>query len=179
MVLRECRKTKGVLNRAEKEYKKDPFNRNKKELLFTARKIFKRICRESEKNFRNKLTDMFSKIEGKNPKEFWNLIKKMQQWGKTNNNEADAAISPDSWLEHFQFLLNNGKEAPAELVNELESLENSPFLSHLDYKIQKCEIEKALKGINRKASPGVDNISGGLLYEWTGDLMATFNLFFQ
>ena len=34
----ECRKIKGVRNRAEKDYKKEPFNHNKKELLFTARK---------------------------------------------------------------------------------------------------------------------------------------------
>ena len=45
----ECRKTKGVLNRAEKEFKKDPFNRNKKELLLSAREKFKTICRKFRK----------------------------------------------------------------------------------------------------------------------------------
>ena len=50
----ECRKIKGILNRAEKEYKKDPFNRNKKDILFTARKKLKKFAetlrRSSEKN---------------------------------------------------------------------------------------------------------------------------------
>jgi hypothetical protein len=56
---------------------------------------------------------------------------------------------------------------------------NPYFDAQLDYKIENGEIEKALKRLNRKASPGVDRISGGLLFEGLGDLLPIFNLFFN
>ena len=61
----------------------------------------------------------------------------------------------------------------------METLENKPFFSQLDYRIENGEIEKALKRLNRKASPGVDKISGGLLFEGLGNLLPIFNLFFN
>ena len=128
---------------------------------------------KSEEKFRTKITNMLTTIEGKNPKEYWKLIKKMQNWGKPNI-EPDSVIAPSEWLEHFQTLLNDGKDATFEFINELETLENKPFFSQLDYKIENREIEKALKNLNRKASPGVDNISGDLLFLREGGSLAYF-----
>ena len=122
---------------------------------------------------------MLNTIEGKNPKVFWKLIKKMQQWGKSDDGN-DSALPPKSWLEHFQSLLNDGEDATSDHIRELETLENSrPFFSELDFRIENNEIEKALKRLNKKASPGIDKISGGLLYEGMGDLLPIFNLFFN
>ena len=93
------------------------------------------------------------------------------------NAEIDSAISPETWLRHFQSLLNHGEAAPPKCINELESLENTAIFSQLDFRIEKCEIQKALKRLNKKASPGIDKISGHLLFEGMGILMPTFNLF--
>ena len=48
----ECKKIKGILNRAEKKFRKLPFNTEIRVNLFVARKKIKRICREKESKFR-------------------------------------------------------------------------------------------------------------------------------
>ena len=72
----ECAKLKHSLNRAEKIYKKDPFNVTNKENLFTARKQYKKVCKNSEKCFKNKMLSKLMSIESENPEEFWKTIKK-------------------------------------------------------------------------------------------------------
>ena len=48
----ECRKLKGCLNRAVKRYRVDPLNRGLQEEVFSAKKNFKKICRDSENKLR-------------------------------------------------------------------------------------------------------------------------------
>ena len=75
--------------------------------------------------------------------------------------------------------MNDGDDAPPEFISELETLENRPVFTSLDFRIENCEIMKALKRLNRKASPGVDQLSGDLLCEGMGDLVPIFNLFYN
>ena len=147
---------------AEKKFKRDPFNLGNKEKLFVARKKIKKVCKKNESKFRDILTSKLMSIEAKNPIEFWNLVKRMQKWGKSDSQSEDI-IHPNEWLNHFQTLLNEGVEAPADLKNELEILEKEPSFSELDFRISTKEIEKALNRLNEKASPGVDKLSGKLL----------------
>ena len=49
-------------------------------------------------------------IEKKDPKTFWNIINKMNKWGKEKTDPADS-ISPKRWGEHFTKLLNTAKES--------------------------------------------------------------------
>ena len=159
----ECRVSKTALNRAEKNYKKHPFDRNRLQILIASRKQFKKACRESEQNFRNMLTKQLFTIEKQNPNEFWNLIKKMRKWGKPNDDPSES-IQPNEWLSHFQVLLNNGKETPSVLLKELEHVEKIPTFSELDSRISIRDIEKALKRLKQKAAPGPDKISAELLH---------------
>ena len=68
-----------TLNKAEKKFKRNPFNKNLQQILICARKQFKKACKKSERKFRNKLTNNLLSIEKDNPSEFWNLIKKMRK----------------------------------------------------------------------------------------------------
>ena len=81
------------LNRAQKNYRKDPLNKTYKEKLFCERKKFKKSCKSSERLFRNKLTEQLLSIEKEKPDQFWDLIKKMKSWGKSND-QCDHSIPP-------------------------------------------------------------------------------------
>ena len=152
----EYKKLKWALNRAVKEYRKDPFNIRNKQNIFSAKKKFKQMCREH--SYRNKITCELMSIESKNPTEFWKVIKKMQKWG--SNCDSSDNIDPRDWRLHFQKLLNEEVPTPSSLKEELTKLEEEQFFSEYDIRISNSEIEKAVKRLNKKASPGPDNISG-------------------
>ena len=103
----ECTIIKRILNRAEKKFRKHPFNTEIRTNLFVARKQFKRICREKERKFRAFLTAKLLSIENEKPVEFWNLVKRMKKWWKIDSDPIDK-IDPNTWLKHFKNLLNNG-----------------------------------------------------------------------
>ena len=117
-------------------------------------------------------------VESQNPTEFWKLIKKMQNWGRSKDDSSDN-IDPIEWRNHFQKLLNETVITPQYQLDELSRLEGVPFFSELDVSITQNEIEKALKKLNKKAAPGPDNISGNLLYVGKDVLMPLLRLFFN
>ena len=102
----------------------------------------------------------------------------MQKWEKLDT-DTNSCIHPDAWLEHFNALLNEGEAAPTKLIDELEALEKQPAFSELDFRIKTHEIKKALGRLNKNASPGVDQISGRLLFVGKNELMTAFNLFYN
>ena len=81
----ECKSLKSIVNRAEKNYRKDPFNKGLLQRLIKARNDFKSKCKEMERKLRNSLSEKLLSISEKNPTEFWNVIKKMQKWGLPKN----------------------------------------------------------------------------------------------
>ena len=52
----ECQQLKRLLNRAEKDYKNDPFNKCKQEFLFSMCNKLKNLCTEHGRRHRNKMT---------------------------------------------------------------------------------------------------------------------------
>ena len=157
-----CKALKSSLNRAEKNYRRHPFNKHLQQMMINARKQYKRVCRESESKFRKMLAGRLLTVENNNPTEFWNLVNKMKNWGSPNQDPSEC-IHPNDWLAHFQSLFNVGPDTPQYLIDELEKHEKQPFFSELDFRITENEIEKALKKINTKAAPGVDKIAATLM----------------
>ena len=123
-----------------------------------------------------KLTCELLSIENKNPTEFWKVIKKMQKWG--SNNSPDN-IDPGDWLLHFQKSLNDKVHTPSPLLDELGKLEEERFFSEFHTRFTNNKIEKAIKKLIKKASPGSDNISEKLLCAGERELRAVLNLFFN
>ena len=90
----ECESLKRSLNRAEREYRKNPLNRGLQEKLYSAKKKFKQVCKAAERGVRNKLTNQLLAIESKNPTEFWKLVNNMRKWGK-NETKTENSIPPE------------------------------------------------------------------------------------
>ena len=86
-----------------------------------------------------------------NPKSFWNVIKKMNNWGKEKNDPADK-ISPKHWREHFEKLLNSSKPEPTAHAS------GGSFEPIIDSRITLKEILEALRDLKAGKAPGPDNI---------------------
>ena len=172
----ECRKLKCALNRAMKDFKKNPFCRATREKMFCLKKRFKNNCKESERRCRNMLLAKLLAIEEHKPIEFWNLVKKIKNWGK-GQTKHENNIEPKEWMKHFQDLLNEGKEAPDSFKQELHRLESEPVFSELDFRISIDEINKAMKRLNKKSAPGPDKISGNFLYAGKVELQNVLSLY--
>ena len=71
-----------VLRRRSKEFSQDPFNKSKRDDFVKARTLYKKTCRKAGKTYRTLLTKQLLDIGMTNPKMFWNLIEKMNNWGK-------------------------------------------------------------------------------------------------
>ena len=134
-----------------------------------------KACRESENKFRRELTNKLLGVEKKNPREFWNLVNKMQNWGKGNSDMSDN-ITHSEWMSHFHSLLNDSHDTPPNLTDELNRCELAPNFTELDFRITDIEIIKALNKINTKASSGIDQIPGELLKAGRKSLLPAYSL---
>jgi hypothetical protein len=165
----ECSKMKSRLNHAVRILRKKPFDKSAQISYVNARKSLKRICRASERKFRQTLTNKLLSIENHKPKEFWDLITKMRKWG--GGEDGDSPIKPSEWQTHFQSLLNIGEEAPRDIIDDLNKLESIPSFSELDVQITTGDIKRALNRLNKNASPGPDRVHGKFIYNGKEDLM--------
>ena len=109
--------------------------------------------------------------------EFWNLVKRIRNYGKTD--PTGENVRPSEWLDHFKKLLTDEKKTPPKLIDELKRLENIPSFSELDVRISKDEIDKALDRLNKKASHGPDKIHPKFLLLGRRILIPYFTLFFN
>ena len=174
----ECKSSKWSLNRAIKAVRKDPFDRNKKQDLFSAQKRFKSICKKNENLFRKKMVDRLLSIEKKDPSEFWNVIKQMKNHGSGKNDQSKQ-IDPRDWMLHFQSLLNEKASTSEIVLDELSTSEKELFFSEFDREISTKEIEEALTRLNTKSSCGPDKVSANLLCAGKRELMPVLKIFFN
>ena len=172
----DCKKMKTSLNRAERNFRKNIFDKSEQAAINNARRRFKRICKSSERKLRGFVTAKLLHIESKTPREFWETIKKMRNWGKSNK-EQETPISPSEWFSHFTSLLNKGADNVApNIYKDLERLESEPVFSDVDFRITIEDIDLALKRLNKSASPGPDKLSGKLVLAGTQELKPLLEL---
>ena len=76
---KECRDRRTLLRRYSKDLSNNPFDKRKRKKILDARNAYKKVCRKSEKAYRpNKLME----IGQGDPKMFWSIVNKMNNWGK-------------------------------------------------------------------------------------------------
>ena len=150
---KECKSARDVLRHRSKELSKDPFNKSKKQDFVKARTLYKKTCRKAGNAYRALLSKQLLDIGMTNPKMFWTLIEKMNNWGKTKSDDTDG-ITPKRWTEHFSKLLNTSRSRePNPDPSILASFE--PVL---DCMISKDEMKEALDDLKKGKSPGLDQI---------------------
>ena len=79
------------------------------------------------------------------PKDFWNMIKKMNNWGNESKEVTDM-ISPQTWQKYFQSLLNSEHTHPDQEYPEL----STSFEPILDGRVSNAELIAALHDLKRR-----------------------------
>ena len=100
------------------------------------------------------------------------------EWGK-NTADPGESIPPSEWLNYFQSLLSEKIPTAPVILKELQTLEQEPYFSELDYCITAADINSALKRLNKNSSPGPDKISGAHLLAGIDVLMPALKLLFN
>ena len=137
----------------------NPFDRRILNSFIEARAAYKRTCRNAEKCFRLNLAKQLSEVGQRDPKLFWNIINKMNNWGKEKVDLSDN-ISPKRWKLYFEELLNENRDpiTPKTRTNQINTFDIS-----LDEAITARELRDALKNLKNGKIPGPDGIHGEYL----------------
>ena len=95
------------------------------------------------------------------PKGFWNIIEKMNNWGKEKKDETEQ-IKPSIWKEYFTKLLNDQSITNA---NSNETMHDfvPTFNPILDRQISMTELRKALTLLKNHKAAGCDRITAEYL----------------
>ena len=150
---KECKARRTVLRQRSKALSSEPFSRINRDLFVKARTAYKSTCRKAEREYRKSLTKQLLEIGKHDPKSFWNIIDKMNNWGKQRSDPADN-ITPNRWLEHFRKLLNNTQMNVTAMTVE----PTVTFEPTLDSKISLKEMQEALAELKTGKAPGPDGI---------------------
>ena len=161
-----CLGAKQRYQRAIKGLQKDPFNKQKTQHLLTTRKEYKRACRTAESAFRSKLLTKLMSVGADNPKQFWNLLKDMKNWGKERKDPSDN-ISPDDWKQYFTKLLNSDS-GPLKIEDN-----NDQVLPEMDRIITLEELKHVSKKAKNGKACGPDEILIELIKHATDNVLTT------
>ena len=156
---KECAKYRKILRKYSRNLSSRQFDRNTLHLFQKYRLKYKSVCRKAEKQYRQHLTKQLLNIEQNNPKQFWDIINKMNNWGKEKLDETDA-ISPSTWHQYFKSLLNitnPGKHSHDNVIGN-PPWKYKSFDPIIDGRITTTEIKEALNKLKTNKSPGPDGI---------------------
>ena len=143
---RECASYKTALRKYARRLSASPFDKNTLNKFQIRKKMYKKACRKAEKDYRIRMIETLKNIQlTEGPKDFWNMIKKMNNWGSENEGDTDK-ISAKTWHKYFKGLLNSdicdtGKECSDILPS---------FEPTLDGAITGVELKTALNALKRK-----------------------------
>ena len=153
---KECKGRRDILRQYSKALTISPFDKTKRQKFLRARAEYKKICRKAEKAYRHHLTDKLMKIGQSDPKTFWVIINRMNNWGKKQIDPADS-IPTDKWINHFEKLLNEKKLTKNNINTNTEINTFDPIL---DSRISDKELQEALSELKVGKAPGPDDILG-------------------
>ena len=91
------------------------------------------------------------------PKSFWAIINKMNNWGKKQIDPGDS-IPTEKWVSHFKTLLNENTSTNSTPNTHVENV--NTFDPILDRRISDKEIQEALDELKVGKAPGPDEILG-------------------
>ena len=154
---KECRSRQKLLRIYSKDLSNSPFDKTKRKKYIEARAAYKKVCRKAEAIHRKHLTKKLIDIGQNDPKLFWATITKMNSWGKKKTDPADK-ISPTSWINHFETLLNDNSAIIPWVGEGYRTFE--PIL---DSRISIKELKDALNNLKGGKAPGPDEIIGEYL----------------
>ena len=149
-----CKAARTKLRIISRNLSKDPFNKNIRYKFVKARGEYKKSCRKAEKNHRAHLSKQLINIAQNDPKSFWELIGKMNSWGKERTDPA-SNITSGAWVQHFQKLFSDDS---VKRIGETGEKSFKTFEPLLDSHVTKEELKDAFSKLKTGKAVGPDQI---------------------
>lgn len=141
------------LARLTSKHPRDPSIRAQ---YYQSRKRLKKAIKQNEKTNRTLLINKLSSLESSNPREFWDVIAKLDCPQKKDNAEL---ISPEKWVEYFEDLLNR----PVTTGNPNALNEGCAEFNELDFHLTELELTTGIKKLKLNKSCGLDMIRNEMI----------------
>ena len=126
---KECYQEKQKFNLAKKSFLKSSNSLDRRQNFLLAKKSYKRMLYVTKIAFEESNLRKLSELNKKDPKLFWNRVKKPMSQSKTGKRDA---IHRSKWLPYFKNLLS-----PEPYRESLENIENiKKFIQEKENHIQ-------------------------------------------
>ena len=165
--------------------KSNPKNAYLRGKLFSETKQYKKLTKNKQKQFVDKMFLELDSIKENNPKGYMDLIKTLRDGNFDKEVVSDTShVSPQEWFSHFSELLS--KNVACEQNNNLDSFVKGNwdiFTPDINIPFTKSELLSGLKQLKNNKASSFDQISnemlktgGPILYK---HLLKLFNLIFE
>ena len=158
----------------------DPFIRGK---VFKLKKLYKRQCRSAKALYSKTIIQNFSDLKDKDPKSFWDYLKKVKSESNDSIDNPKNPISAEDWQSHFKSTLSHSmalNDFQREICTKLEDLvKTNEGLGPLDGQITEQEIMAEIKHLKNGKSSGPDNILNELLKSGSCHLLPSLHKLFN
>ena len=159
-----CDTLRQQVKRASKKVSENPFNNTLKIDFYKRKKEYKKLLKWKKRRYKEQILDQLENLHSKNPKEYWKLVKELQNYVEPDSNKEDK-IKPEAWYDYFQDLLgkksvHGEKDANMErMISELaKNMSNA-----MDDKISFHEVNTVIKNLKNRKAVSMDIISNEII----------------
>ena len=155
---------KSTFNKNRKKYVSDKANINRRILYLSAKRKYKKLKYLLFKKDRDNRLYELAELEKKDPKQFWQGVKKIISNKKVETNMINA----DSWVTYFSKLLNLKETNSMQYLNYINEClptieKNFQKVGPLDYLITEKELNKHIVSLKSGKSAGPDRINNDMI----------------
>lgn len=144
-----CMTMKRELRSLGKKLQKNPNNAYLRESFFKLQKEYKRTVKFKMKSFTKSMIDQLDSLHDNDPKRFWDVLDKLNNKSKANENPIDIP----TWEDYLSklYAANTGLEPD---IDDLENSTSKP----LDFAFTCKEVRKHINKLKNNKQPGIDLI---------------------
>jgi len=152
-----CLFMKRELNNLGKKLQQNPKDHNINYNYHRLRKEYKKLLKDTKRNFLKSVVSKLDSLHEKDPKAFWKTIDKLKQDTKIQENP----ISISAWTEYLKELYANNDDGDNFDLTELEK--ENIHNKDLDFAFNCKEVREGIKNLKRNKQPGIDLIHNEFL----------------
>jgi hypothetical protein len=139
-----------------KTHTTDPHNLSLRTTFFKSKKLYVRLTRYKDKQYKQNMIDTLQQLSDKDPQSYWKLLEDL----RTDKQPfMDNNIATGEWMSHYQRLLCKPPDSlnDPETERVIHKLKSEPCYTELDYAITHIEVMDHISSLTLGTSAIPDN----------------------
>ena len=153
----ECKKLGRILQ-------DQPNNTQIRHLLFSTKKTYKKMLKKCKNDFKITILKRLEAAHENNPSAYWKILDELKSVASEPQSDK---IDPSKWFSYFKDLFSVTPPTDPifdqKILKELEEMEQQNVFNELEFRIEKSEVEAALKHLKYGKATGLDGIMNEML----------------